>query len=203
MNSRASPEPGFRPCGAGNFPADIKKVRRLMKLSRKSMLHIIAFTLMAASFNLLTSCMKKESFSDIPQIAFLSYYNIFDTGHIAKRGILSITFQDGNGDIGLNSWDVNPPFDTGSIYYYNYYIDYYEKRHGTFVKVQLTPPFNTRIPDLTPDDPNKAIKGIIVDTLLLNPWPVYDTIQFSMYIYDRALNKSNVVTTPEIIVRRP
>ena len=174
-----------------------------MRLSRKSMLLIIAFTVTAASFNLLTSCMKKESFSDIPQIAFLSYYNIFDTGHIAKRGILAISFQDGNGDIGLNTWDVYPPYDTSSIYYYNYYIDYYEKRNGTFVKVQLSTTYNTRIPDLTPDDPNKTIKGIIVDTLQLNPWPVYDTIRFSMYIYDRALNKSNVVNTPEIVVRRP
>jgi len=147
--------------------------------------------------------MKKESFSIIPQIGFVNYYNVYDTGHIAKRGILTISFQDGDGDIGLNSWDTSPPFDTGSIYYYNYYIDYYEKRNGTFVKVGLTPPFNTRIPYLTPDDPNKNIKGIIIDTLSLNPKPVYDTIQFGMYIYDRALHKSNVVTTPQIIVRRP
>ena len=67
----------------------------------------------------------------------------------------------------------------------------------------LTTPLRYRIPDLTPDDRNKAIKGIIVDTIPLNPNPVYDTIQFSMFIYDRALHKSNVVFTPEIIVRRP
>jgi len=174
-----------------------------MRASRKGRLPFIVLGITAVSFILLASCMKKENFSDIPQIGFVSYYNVFDTGHIAKRGILTISFQDGNGDIGLNSWDVNPPFDTGSIYYYNYYINYYEKRNGTFVKVDLNPPYNTRIPYLTPDDPNKNIKGIIVDTLSLNPKPVYDTIQFSMYIYDRGFNKSNVVTTPQIVVRRP
>jgi hypothetical protein len=174
-----------------------------MGISGKKHWLIVMLFLAAGSAALLSSCMKKESFSDIPQIAFLDYYNVFDTGHIAKRGILTISFQDGDGNIGLNSWQIYPPYDSTSIYFYNYYIDYYEKRNGTFVKIDLDPPFNTRIPNLTPDDPNKAIKGIIVDTLQLNPWPVYDTIQFSMYIYDRALNKSNVVVTPEIVVRRP
>jgi hypothetical protein len=153
---------------------------------------------------MLPSCMKKESYSEIPEIAYQDYGNMFiDTTGIAKKGVLTISFRDGDGDIGLNSWDTYPPYDTGSIYYYNYYIDYYEKRNGSFVKVDLTVPLRYRIPYLTPDDPNKAIKGIIVDTIPLNPLPVYDTIQFSMYIYDRALHKSNVVFTPEIVVRRP
>ncbi len=148
--------------------------------------------------------MKKESYSDVPQIGFASYYNIFDTTKIAKKGVLTITFQDGDGDIGLNSWDIFPPYDSASIYFYNYYVDLYYKRNGTFVKdTTLNPPLYTRIPNLTPDDPNKAIKGYIVDTIPLNPHPLYDTIQFSMFIYDRALHKSNVVTTPEIVVRRP
>jgi len=152
---------------------------------------------------LLSSCMKKETFSDIPQIAFRSFATEFDSGLYAKRGFLTISFQDGNGDIGLRPDQKYPPFDTGSIYYYNYIIDYYEKQNGVFVKVPLDPSFNARIPYLTPDDPNKAIKGIIVDTLVLNPFPVHDTIMFKFFIYDRALNKSNVDSTPPVILRRP
>jgi len=162
---------------------------------------LILFTIFF--FTVTTSCMKKESFPNIPQIAFAGYYNMFDSTKIAKRGVLTISFQDGDGDIGLNPWDLSPPYDTGSIYYYNYFIDVYSKRNGVFVKDSLNIPLRYRIPDLTPDDPNKAIKGIIVDTIPLNPAPVYDTIQFSMFIYDRALNKSNVVFTPEIVVRMP
>ena len=158
----------------------------------------------AVCFTLLFSCMKKESFSEIPQIAFAGYYNIFDTTRIAKSGVLTISFQDGDGDIGLDPGDLSPPFDTGSVYYYNYFIDLYEKKNGIFVKdTTLNIPLRYRIPDLTPADRNKAIKGIIVDTIPLNPNPVYDTIQFSMFIYDRALHKSNVAFTPEIVVRRP
>ena len=165
---------------------------------------IFCSLLAATCIVMLTSCMKKESYSDIPQIAFAGYTNLFDTTRIAKIGVLTITFQDGDGDIGLNAADIYPPYDSASIYYYNYYIDLYEKKNGVFVKdTTLNPPLYTRIPNLTPDDPNKAIKGFIVDTIPLNPKPVYDTIQFSMFIYDRALHKSNTVTTPEIVVRRP
>lgn len=157
----------------------------------------------AVCISFLSSCMKKESYSDVPYITYAGYYNIFDTTKIAKRGVLTITFQDGDGDLGLNPWDVFPPYDSNSVYFYNYYIDIYSKRKGVFVKDTLQIPLRYRIPNLTPEDPNKAIKGIIVDTLPLNPKPVYDTIRFSLYIYDRALHQSNIVTTPEFVVRRP
>jgi hypothetical protein len=155
-----------------------------------------------AAFSLLTACMKKEVYPDIPQIAYQGFTLEFDSSQYARRGFLTISFKDGNGDIGLRPNQKEPPFDTGSIFYYNYIIDYYEKQNGTFVKIDLEPSYNARIPYLTPNDPNKAIKGIIVDTLILNPVPVYDTVKFKFYIYDRAVNKSNVDSTPPIILRR-
>ena len=160
------------------------------------------FILLMTGVSLLSSCMKKESYPDIPEIRFEGFTTRFDTGMYARQGFLTISFKDGNGDIGLRPNQKEPPFDTGSIYYYNYIIDYYENQNGTFVKVALDPPYYARIPYLTPDDPNKAIKGIIVDTLTLNPKPKHDTVKFKFYIYDRALNKSNVDSTPPIILRR-
>ena len=148
------------------------------------------------------SCMKEEQFSPIPEIAYENFTLEFDTGLYAKRGYLTISFKDGDGDIGLRPDQKQPPFDTGSPYYYNYIIDYYELQKGRFVKIELEPSFNARIPWLTPSDPKKAIKGIIVDTLILNPLPVYDTVKFKFFIYDRALHKSNVDSTPPIILRR-
>lgn len=151
---------------------------------------------------LVSSCMKKEVYPDVPVIAFQSFVEEFDTGKYATRGYLTITFKDGNGDIGLLPGQTQPPFDSGSPYYYNYIIDYYEKQNGSFVKLVTTVPFSARIPYLTPDDPNKAIKGYIVDTILLNPKPAHDTVKFKFFIYDRALHKSNVDSTPPIILRR-
>jgi hypothetical protein len=148
------------------------------------------------------SCMKEEKFSDIPQIAFENFTLEFDTGNYATRGYLTISFKDGDGDIGLRTDQKEPPYNPGSPYYYNYIIDYYEQQNGVFVKVDLDPSFNARIPYLTPSDLNKAIKGFIVDTLGLSPVPVHDTIKFKFFIYDRALHKSNVDSTPPIIVRK-
>ena len=162
------------------------------------------FFLLVSAIGLLlfSSCMKKESFSDIPQIEFAGWTSVYDTGLFAKRGILAITFKDGNGDIGLNPGDTLPPFNKEGDYYYNYLISYFEKQSGTYVKIDLDPPFSARIPVLTPDDLKKAIKGFIVDTLQMNPHPLFDTIRFELCIYDRALHQSNVVTTPDIILRR-
>ena len=165
-------------------------------------LHLSCLIAVITGFFLLSSCMKKEVYPDIPLIAFQGFTEEFDSGMYAKRGILTISFKDGNGDIGLRTDQTQPPFDTTSIYYYNYIIDYYEKQNGTYVKVDLDPSFNARIPYLTPNDQNKSIKGIIVDTLTLNPMPVHDTIKFKFFIYDRAFNKSNVDSTPPIILRR-
>jgi len=158
--------------------------------------------LIAFGLVIVTSCMKQEHYPDVPEIEFLNWVSVFDTGQYAKTGALSILFRDGTGDIGLNPGDTFPPYNKEGPYYYNYVIDYFEKQNGLFVKIDLYPPFSARIPILTPDYPNKAIKGIIVDTLYLNPKPLFDTIRFELFIYDRGLNKSNVVTTPEIILRR-
>jgi len=146
--------------------------------------------------------MKQEEYPPEPVIGLAGYASLYDTGSYAKYGILAISFTDGDGDIGLSAGDTLPPFQKSGDYYYNMVISYFEKQHGEFVEVKLDPPFSARIPLLNPDYPGKAIKGTIWDTLTLNPKPVFDTIKLEVYIYDRALHKSNVVTTPEIILRR-
>jgi hypothetical protein len=163
--------------------------------------NLILITMIGLTF-MLSSCMKKEKYPDTPQISFQGFSTEFDSGLYAKRGILTISFKDGNGDIGLRPDQTSPLYDTAGNYYYNYVIDYYELQNGRFVKIELEPSYNARIPYLTPNDPDKPIKGVIVDTLLLNPMPVFDTVKFKFYIYDRALNKSNVDSTPPIILRR-
>jgi hypothetical protein len=159
------------------------------------------FTIMILSC--FSGCIKQENYPDVPQIQLVSYTNVFDTGQYAVKGILIISFTDGNGDIGLNSNYNQPPFDSTSPYYYNYVITYFEKQLGTFKQIDLNPPFSARIPVLNSEFPGKPIKGIIADTFELNPHPLFDTIKFEAFIYDRTLNKSNVISTPEIILRRP
>ncbi len=174
----------------------------------------IGFILLIPALVFLDSCRKKEQYPIVPEIHFSRFLLEADTAaHVARRGVLEFTFQDGDGDIGLPPNDLQPPFNPGSKYYYNLIIKYYERQHGKFVEVPLlswnpdsarydTITFNARIPWLTPKLGNKAISGTIQDTLFIdNPLSPYDTIRFTFFIYDRALHKSNVDSTPPIVRR--
>lgn len=166
----------------------------------KKFTFLFSFLVICSLF--ITGCLKKENFPDVPAIQLVGFTEVFDTGQYAVRGIITISFQDGNGDIGLNAGDTLPPYNKEGKYYYNFVVKYLEKRNGAFDTVVLDPPFSARIPVLTPNDPNKAIKGLITDTVVLNPKPVYDTIRFVLMIYDRALNPSNTVATPDILLKK-
>lgn len=148
------------------------------------------------------SCVKQESFPVIPLIGYEGFSVIYDTGDYPVTGILTISFQDGDGNIGLSARDTLYPYQKGGAYYYNYVIKYIEKHDTGWVELVLDPPLSSRIPVLNPDYPGKAIKGIIVDTLPMNPKPAYDTIRFELYIYDRTLNKSNTIITPAYVLKR-
>lgn len=154
------------------------------------------------------ACLNQEDFPVEPWIRFNGFAKIIDSTGIDNRGILEIYYQDGDGDIGLTQNDTLPPYD------YNLFIRYFEKKNGQFEEVFLTffnketqtvdtINMNARIPMLTPSGKNKAIKGIIQDTLFINNYSSpYDTILFEVYIIDRALHESNRVTTPEIWIKK-
>ncbi|MBL7139176.1 MAG: hypothetical protein ISS17_10435 [Bacteroidales bacterium] len=151
---------------------------------------------------IISSCVKQEKYSEIPEISLRPFVLIFDMGQYAVKGVLSFDFQDGNGDIGLNPGDTFPPFNRDGDYYYNLVIRYFEKQDSIYVEVVLDPPFSARIPVLNPDYPGKAIKGFVSDTLAMDPAPAFDTVRFEFFIYDRDLNKSNVLTTTDIPLRK-
>ena len=158
------------------------------------------------------ACKKVEKFPDTPHIEFISFQKIYNPGlELYDRGVLTFSFEDGDGDVGLNSGDTLPPFNAGSVYHYNLIIDFFELQNGELVKVPIvwynpqteeydTLSLSARIPDLTPDGINKAISGEVHDTLFIyNFNSDFDTIKFEAYIFDRALHESNTISTPLII----
>lgn len=167
-----------------------------------SKIHYQTVTVTLMGIVLLSSCIKQEEFSEIPEISYRQFVTVFDTGQFAVRGILSFDFKDGDGDIGLDPGDTLAPYNREGDYYYNLVIRYFEKRDSLYFEVVLDPPFSARIPVLNPDYPGKAIKGFIADTLAMNPVPAFDTVRLEFFIYDRVLNMSNVLTTPDIVLRK-
>lgn len=122
---------------------------------------------------------------------------------------IKLNFTDGDGDIGLGQYDTMPPYNFGSPYFYNSYVTL---KHQVDGKMEYlidpvnndTVNFNSRIPIITPSGDNKNIDGEITLTVSAN-FPVTekpDSIQLSIYIYDRALHKSNTINTPVFKLNR-
>lgn len=151
-----------------------------------------------------TGCQKEEKFSVIPQISFVSFEKIDNGQHYDEQGRLTIHFQDGDGDLGLNDTDTDTPFDTNSTYYYNFFIDYYKKNNGEYEKINLDGLQNARFPRLSNKE-TESIEGDISINIYINtydPGSEYDTMKLECHIVDRALHKSNTIAVPEFIVKK-
>jgi hypothetical protein len=157
------------------------------------------------------SCKKKETFEDTPFIQYVNFEQLLNSSGKDSLGILQFTFRDGDGDLGLAPEDTFPPFEKTGQHYYNFIISYFEKQNGEWVKVTAAPPFpggdtvsnSSRIPFLTPDGQIKTLEGdLFMELFTNNPFSPYDTIKYEFSIEDRALNRSNTESTPEIILSK-
>lgn len=150
---------------------------------------------------LLTSCFKKEEYPSTPEIGFKSFEILGDSAKI------TLTFQDGEGDIGLTPDQTAAPYDLNSKYHYNLYLVYYEKKDvggwqaGTDLSGD-TIVFRNRLRPIY-DGKAKSIKGVIeytIEPIFYNQLSTdNDTIKYKIQLIDRALNESKWIETPEII----
>lgn len=144
----------------------------------------------------LTGCRPEKKFPAEPVIEFKSFTQYGDSASLV------INFTDGDGDIGLGESDSQPPFDTGSTYYHNLFLEYDTLENGTWRRVQFLLPLYYRIPRITPTGQNKTLEGEIA--VALKPWPLVtypagwpaDTVRFTVTLVDRSLNVSNTVESP-------
>ncbi len=149
----------------------------------------------------ISSCTKHNEYPIEPVIEYLSVDKIPNSGTADDKAFIIISFTDGDGDIGLEVDDTLPPFNPSGDYYYNYYITYYEKLNDTFQKIDLPFTFNTRIPFVEESLAERGIKGEIkVEVYINNVNSDADSIRFDLQIVDRALHKSNIITSPSIFI---
>ena len=118
--------------------------------------------------------------------------------------VLSFLYVDEDGDIGLETWDTLPPFNKGSDFQYNLFIDIFELNNGQKIPVKqpgTTEPeiFDQRVPNLTPTGRNRSINGNISIRLDATRNYLYpDSVECTIQLADRALNTSNILTSPPI-----
>ena len=172
---------------------------------------LIVFLLMLS----FVSCLKPVKYPNEPIIEYVSFDQLDSSS--AK---LTFSFTDGDGDIGLEQEDVYPPYDSGSFYHYNVYINYFEMMDGEWVRGKSNPPyynnldnnssndtisFKFRLKNITPNGQNKALKGnveLTIEPQFFNPNSVddNDTIMYKILLLDRSLNHSNLISTPPIVL---
>lgn len=159
------------------------------------MLRKLSFWGFAFLFSGLFSCKKDVKLPNTPSIEFIEFRSLQTDS--AK---LVFSFADGDGDIGLRESDINPPFDSTSVFRNNLFLTYFEKENNAFKEIPVNPPFHYRIPRITPSGRDKSLQGRIEVTLpfFKNPFSKNKFYMFEIYIVDRALNKSNIISTGEI-----
>lgn len=153
----------------------------------------------------LTSCIKEEQYPVEPHIEFGGFATAKDITGKDSMGAITISYTDGDGNIGLYSWDTVEPRK------YNYYLKFMQLVDNELVEVKPVDSsvnFNARIPILAPVGRNKNIKGDITRYLELYfarqilEGDSTAVIAFEIYIKDRDLNTSNVVSSPQYLIRK-
>ena len=157
------------------------------------------------------SCQKPVEYPIEPRIEYQGFTYLFNADStFSGEGIISFSYTDGDGDLGLDDSDTVPPFGPNDAHYYNMVVDYLKCVNGEFVKTPLlswnvqtqtydTVTFSARFKRLRDSEEPKAISGTMDYTLpVQNPLSPNDTIKFEIRILDRALHESNVIQTEPI-----
>jgi len=147
------------------------------------------------------SCLKREEFPDRPDLEFISVFlNPNPTNQTDSIGFVKFGFTDGDGDLGLNPSDTFGEFAQGQPYHYNLFIHYFEKQNGQYVEFEPLLPFHVRFDNLTPTGADKTLEGEMDVGIFVRPGTPFDTVRYEMYIVDRALQHSDTIVTPDIIL---
>ena len=153
-------------------------------------------------------CKKENTTPQPPAITFVDAQFSADK----SASIVSFEFFDANGDLGLQQEENK------GEQQFNIFVDYYEKEDGVWA---LKSPIIAAIPDA--DEPTgfrfdttvthlrfpflenedgSSLTGTARIELFYNNFiqPLADTFRYEIYINDRAFQKSNIITTTEMIV---
>ncbi|MDB4533586.1 hypothetical protein N9242_01850 [Vicingaceae bacterium] len=163
------------------------------------------------TFLFFIGCKKEDATPVAPVIKFVEA-NVASNNASA---VVKIEFLDKNGDLGLKQEE------NSGEQKYNVFVDYYEKIDGEWIlkspivtpRQDITSPSgwvydttntNVRIPFLE-NDAQRALQGEVKLDLLLDGLSFFeslgaDTFKYDIYIKDRSLRSSNVITTTELII---
>ncbi len=146
------------------------------------------------------SCKKTKTPDPGPPVIAFKSFDIINS----NDAYLRFTFTDPDGDIGLKTEDDSSK---SSPYHYDFHSRFQFKNYlGNFIDsvwIDITgadsAQYNYRIPFVDNKSKDKSLTGeIIVYFSGYRQASIYKKFRYTIYIYDRAHHKSNVITTPEL-----
>jgi len=152
---------------------------------------------------LYTSCVKKANYPISPVITYNSF-TPFCSGSSTDSAFLRINFTDGNGDIGYPSQQANV---TPNLYIVPLIYVYAQGAYFPIISDGDTITFSYNVPYITPVGSDKELSGIIQVNFekFIQEYISSDTafnavanihqLEFKVWLFDRAGNKSNVLVT--------
>jgi hypothetical protein len=184
-------------------------------------IRLLTYCLAAAAALLTTACEDAPDYPDEPAIKFkaISAERLPTTtpGDEANLVKITVAYEDGDGDLGLSEADrqTSPFNDPNSEYRYNYYIKpfWYNQGNGRFEEYIFPTPgfnYNSVFERLLPEGSKpQPIRGDITFTPSKNlGLSIYtpefrpgNRLRFEVMIIDRALHKSNTITTDEVVLK--
>jgi len=139
------------------------------------------------------ACVKKKTYSQNPEIEFKSFLPF--SGDSAD---MVIGFSDGDGDIGAKTGDT-----TKNLYLNYYYKDSITQKYVAFFDAFNNDSLRTGYTIRKPSDSyeGKSISGeVSVRISKYRHSKKIKAIKYVMYMYDNKGNKSNIITSPELLV---
>ncbi len=157
---------------------------------------------------LYSSCVKKENYPNYPVITYNTFIPFGPCG-APDSAYLRVNFTDGNGQIGYPAGQEGAPLDFFIIpmMFNTNTLKYDTIKHENVANTADTVTvWAYAIPYITPSGSDKALNGIIQinfetsikDNISQTNGHDYTKLEFSVWMYDRAGNKSNVLTTPPV-----
>jgi len=136
-----------------------------------------------------------------PQIEFLNTNVSIGQNVLGQSQVnINLVFYliDGNGDVGLTQYDSIPPYDA------NFFPSLYGIKNGKLTLDTTLIANKYRIPwvgDLGQDKTLKATIYIDFNYPFNEQYPFpYDSVVYSFYLVDRALNKSNIAWSDTVVI---
>lgn len=158
---------------------------------QKSFFKYLLLAILGTAF--LWACVKKTSYPTTPVIEYKDFFPF-----VGDSADIQIKFTDGDGDIGVSQSDS-----TRTLWVTYYYKDTITNKYVGYYRPLFNDTLRTGYIIKAPNDSykGKPISGeVSVRLQQFRHSKKIKNVKYVVYLFDNAGNKSNVITSPELVV---